>query len=1741
MVSCHYANFCGYDDDIELFVVKRIALLTKSKKGLFKVVPLNDLKDSFVFYSGGKHCLGSMADAVVAISSPSSFYALKNLPKLSLPALAPVQVNIRTVTLHRNISGDFDFIVRRTQIPDKQGKLHAVAFVEPIKFRDGPPRPNDIRYGLLPGDQLLRINGTSIDVLSRNDLSTLMERCGPTVELTVRSAPELAELCERNEVDRSAAGDSLMLPANPKYRAHVDTPEEERCWLIHKNGFTLARLLETLPDGRMRIKVMDLEMDVDVTDVDKANPSSLDRVKDLISLRYINETSILHVLRQRYGSNLFYTYIGPRNMICLATESPKTATTVSLFKGCRRQQIPPHIYSSAQQAYRALQMSGRNQCIVLSGTSGSGKTMQLRNICRYFCEVAGWTKALSYDTISSALFVLESFGNCKTKSSGNSTRFLMMLSLSFDTVASLRNASIQTFLLEKNRVNRCITDGRVFHVIRYFLQGADSEVVAAFKQKNDDSLTDSQENWLKLLDSFTELGFNEKEKAAIISILSAILHLICAEATQSDAPRSQFIHMQHAQQAASLLGLEVEQLTSAVFRKNLSQTVSSNPVSRISLSTRNQTGQEALNRFIACLYNELFDAVVRLLNRRLGEGGSTSSSTITIVDYPGSEFGSFSPDSVHPRGLNDLLYNYVSERFAELYHDICFNEPLEMYKREQVEADVEQTQSSPHEICRLIDQRQQLSNCVDIELRSTEKRGLMCILDEEALFPAATDDSFLERIFVHLADSHLIRRGTNPLTFVLRHGLGSSSVTYNVQGWVKAAQSDYTDSSLTSLLCTSNNLTVASMFSLIASPMVDNTTLKMRKATQTIKLDAAGMRVISGFFADFCFQLDYITSCIKRTTGLHFVHCIRPLSAIDVHVRPDELLNIQYVRNQLRCFSLVNSARAASQGFPEQIPYKYFRCRFQCLLKEQNTSSEYMDDRAISDKILEEMGAFPHRYRLGLSQVLLRSDLLDELEERRELCLSGLIEHFQQVCRKYLAMKWLAKRRVQEIAIRCIQRNGRAYGKVREWPWWRLYIRVSPLLAATRSDRESREWEQKLDEKENKIQELRLAKNRLEARVVELEQMLAVERGNSQSMNDALEREVEHRLQTEKQVLVLQQRLHDSKEDSHMSSSCSSHSRLDQSVDAKTAELQKEVAALKESDSVQRLRAQKAVQQFKDVENELKDLRAKNDALEKKYKNFDVDLKAVRDNNEKERKERIKAEHERDEAINNNERRFTELQNLKAENGELRQSIAKLRKELEELSEVKDDSTESEFSSLHKTKHSLEMKCAEQEEELNELTDKMKQLEQTITRLEMAAERSRTERLRDLEAKDNEIDELRSQYQRRIRAFEEQVADLQDTNSSLVKQNRMLEGRARDIDNYSVSFEASSGHYKRDLRKALALLRDTQRVLARERENSLNQSVICQLQEQLMDAEAAKLSALRGRHSLESELGEVRVQLEAALTAKNSAEDRALVLFKEKSSALALVEEQDEQVRNLLKKYKAAVQQSAVDSIKIADQFEQMADMEKDKEKLREQLNDVSSALEYHQQHSVEKHKLLLAEQRIRDLEAKLELEISHKLRLEALMIKANDEVESLKDQIQELNNLREKDLNINRKTRKDMSILQEQLEDLRKREMDLVRKCKQAAVEREKMELEKQTLVKDLQCAEKRIDDLRKALSKDISDREDVSDDEDLFSIQNGSLTGMSRRWQFDFNITYIPSCACDVKAYRTSISHIYLTVQNL
>lgn len=182
------------------------------------------------------------------------------------------------------------------------------------------------------------------------------------------------------------------------------------------------------------------------------------------------------------------------------------------------------------------------------------------------------------------------------------------------------------------------------------------------------------------------------------------------------------------------------------------------------------------------------------------------------------------------------------------------------------------------------------------------------------------------------------------------------------------------------------------------------------------------------------------------------------------------IMDVNYVRQQMRSIFLIDTVRANNRGrieikkklfigYPERMPFRDFRRRFQCLIQEPLTNKlhsslglldETLDDRKCVQFILERMEIYEHRYRLGLSQILLRNDVLIELEERREITLSGLIIALQRECSRYLAKKWLNKRRVQEVAIKCIQRNIQLHLKLRKWPWWNLYTKVLPILSVFR-------------------------------------------------------------------------------------------------------------------------------------------------------------------------------------------------------------------------------------------------------------------------------------------------------------------------------------------------------------------------------------------------------------------------------------------------------------------------------------------------------------------------------------------------------------------------------------------------------------------------------------------------------------------------------------------------------------------
>ncbi|KAJ1353767.1 Unconventional myosin-XVIIIa [Parelaphostrongylus tenuis] len=504
-------------------------------------------------------------------------------------------------------------------------------------------------------------------------------------------------------------GDQLML-GHIGTTLHEDIPEDQRYWLIHKGGYTMVRLVEHLPDGRALVRIGAREMTVDSTDIDRMNPTHLDRVGDFGALRYLNETSVIHLLRQRFGCNLLYTNAGLSSIVCLASTEEGIVgedRLVSLFKGCRRGQMPAHICATAQLIYRNLQMTGQDQSVVLTGVSGSGKTTQLRKLVRYFAEVAGWTRTLSYDKLALAMGVVEAFGHASSAIHRDSTRFLYLFSLGFDKAAALRACRFQVSLLEAERLGRVCGVEAAFHVFYYLWEGVEGEqrerlqldtieqpFIIPYSKKEDRQ--SANEAWKRLQHAFSELGLTQSQFDAINSVLAAILHIQAAGCTPGNAQRAHFLRIAHAHQAAALLGVSTEDLADALFRGKTtgSKTVTKvGTASRMVLTPRGSDAAEALLSFCAVLYQELFHTIIELINKALFSNSACS---------------------------------WIS-----------------VYSHEQVDVEVTMPIISPCPLTRLLDQKQQLLACTDIDMRSEEKRGLFAILEEESLFPGATDESLL--------------------------------------------------------------------------------------------------------------------------------------------------------------------------------------------------------------------------------------------------------------------------------------------------------------------------------------------------------------------------------------------------------------------------------------------------------------------------------------------------------------------------------------------------------------------------------------------------------------------------------------------------------------------------------------------------------------------------------------------------------------------------------------------------------------------------------------------------------------------------------------------------------------------------------------------------------------------------------------------------------------------------------------
>ncbi|XP_066419828.1 unconventional myosin-XVIIIa isoform X4 [Molothrus aeneus] len=1680
-----------------------------------------------------------------------------------------------------------------------------------------------------------------------------------------------AGVCARASCWSGPADDAPAAPLGPVPAAAQAKTEEqiaaeeawyetEKVWLVHRDGFSLGSQLRPeagspLPEGKVKVK-LDHDgavLEVEEDDVEKANPPSCDRVEDLASLLYLNESSTLHTLRQRYGGNLLHTYAGPTMVIINPLSSPSmySEKVMHMFKGCRREDTSPHIYAVAQAAYRSMLMSRQDQAIVLLGASGSGKTTNCQHLVQYLATIAGSTgKVFSVEKWQALYTILEAFGNSSTGMNGNATRFSQIISLDFDQAGQVASASVQTLLLEKLRVARHPANEATFNVFYYLLACSDStlrtelhfnhlaenNVFGIVPPSKPEEKQKATQQFSKLLTAMKVMGISGDEQKAFWLILGAIYHLGAAGATKDadEAGRKQFARHEWAQKAAYLLGCSLEELSSAIFKHQPKGTLQRSTsfrqgpdesplgdsgTGRVRCGGDSRwpqgmpgwghsgllwpgpklTALECLEGMAAGLYSELFTLLISLLNRAL-KSSQHSVCSVTVVDTPGAQNPKLAGQS---RGatFEELCHNYAQERLQQLFHQRTFARELERYKEENIELALADAEPSSSGSIAAVDQSSHQA-LVRSLARTDEARGLLWLLEEEALQPGGNEDTLLERLFSYYGPQEGGKKGHNPLLpsdkprhFLLGHSSGTNWVEYDATGWLNYVKHNPASQNASVLLQESQKKVISSLFAgrggsaLVLSGSVagleGGSQLALRRATSMRKTFTTGVAAVKkkSLCIQIKLQVDALIDSIKKSK-LHFVHCFLPkaggggdpqavlcrrVSGSELELPAEHCeaglmqLDVPLLRAQLRGSRLLDALRMYRQGYPDHMVFAEFRRRFDVLAphltKKHGRNYIVVDEKRAVEELLESLDLEKSSYHMGLSRVFFRAGSLARLEEQRDTQTSRNITLFQAACRGFLARQHFKKRKIQDLAIRCVQKNIKKNKGVKDWPWWKLFTTVRPLIEVQLTedqirgkDEEIQQLKSKLEKVEKERNELRLNSDRLESRITELTSELTDERNTGESASQLLDAETAERLRAEKEMKDLQAKYDALKKqmesmemevmEARLIRAAELNGELDdddsggewrlkyeravREIDFTKKRLQQELEdkleveqqgkrqlerklADLQADSEESQRAlqqlkkkcQRLAAELQDTKLHLEGQQGRNHDLEKKQRRFDSELSQAHEEAQRERLQREKLSREKDVLVAEVFGLKQLLEDRDSDIAGLTQKAEALEAELQDISsqESKDEAS---LAKVKKQLRDLEAKVKDQEEELDEQAGTIQMLEQAKLRLEMEMERLRQTHAKEVESRDEEVEEIRQSCQKKLKQMEVQLEEEYEDKQKVLREKRELESKLSAVSEQANQrdFETEK-RLRRDLKRTKALLADAQIMLDHLKNNAPSKREITQLKNQLEESEFTCAAAVKARKSMEVEIEDLHLQIDDLAKAKGALEEQLSRLQREKNEVQSRLEEDQEDMNELMKKHKAAVAQASRDLAQMNDLQAQLEEVSKEKQELQEKLQGLQSQLEFLEQSMVDKSLVSRQEAKIRELETRLEFERTQVKRLESLATRLKENMEKLTEERDQRAAAENREKEQNKRLQRQLRDVKEEMGELAKKEAEASRKKHELEMDLESLEAANQSLQSDLKLAFKRIGDLQAA----IEDEMESDSNEDLIN----SLQDMVAKYQ--------------------------------
>ncbi|MBV97511.1 Myosin-7, partial [Eschrichtius robustus] len=469
------------------------------------------------------------------------------------------------------------------------------------------------------------------------------------------------------------------------------------------------------------------------------NPPKFDKIEDMAMLTFLHEPAVLYNLKERYAAWMIYTYSG---LFCVTINPYKwlpvyNAEVVAAYRGKKRSEAPPHIFSISDNAYH--------------GESGAGKTVNTKRVIQYFAVIAAIGdrskkeqtsgKGTLEDQIIEANPALEAFGNAKTVRNDNSSRFGKFIRIHFGATGKLASADIETYML-------LITNNPYDYA---FISQGETTVPSI----------DDAEELMATDNAFDVLGFTSDEKNSMYKLTGAIMHF--GNMKFKLKPREEQAEpdgTEEADKSAYLMGLNSADLLKGLCHPRVK--VGNEYV------TKGQNVQQvayATGALAKAVYERMFNWMVTRINATL-ETRQPRQYFIGVLDIAGFEIFDFN-------SFEQLCINFTNEKLQQFFNHHMFVLEQEEYKKEGIEWE-------------FIDFGMDLQACIDL---IEKPMGIMSILEEECMFPKATDMTFKAKLFDnHLGKSSNFQKPRNikgkpEAHFSLIHYAGT--VDYNIIGWLQ--------------------------------------------------------------------------------------------------------------------------------------------------------------------------------------------------------------------------------------------------------------------------------------------------------------------------------------------------------------------------------------------------------------------------------------------------------------------------------------------------------------------------------------------------------------------------------------------------------------------------------------------------------------------------------------------------------------------------------------------------------------------------------------------------------------------------------------------------------------------------------------------------------------------------------------------------------------------------------------------